>query len=426
MSSSAAWRQRDPSRRARLDEVAAWIDACTAALGAEEVPLARAAGRAFARDVAAAADLPACDRAAADGFALNADETVGASAYNPLPFRLVETAAGVAAGCAVRVESGDPLPAGADAVVRLEHAAADAAGAVAVIAPVFAGSEVERAGSHAARGHTLVGAERRLGPGDVGLLAAAGLDRVAVVARPRVRCLIYADRVAGPGGGRAPGVVHDANGPMLAALVERDGGVVADRRVVARDREALRDALALPGADLVLVAGGTGPGPGDEAAAALAAAGELAMHGVALRPGETAGAGRVSGVPVFLLPGAPAACLWAYELIAGRALRRLAGFPAELPFPALTLSVARKIVSEIGMAEVCPVRRTGDGVVEPVVPFAEAGLGAAAQADGFVLVPEASEGYPQGAPVTVHLYPERGQTPLVSAVVQPRDERRGV
>src|SRR5262245_57066511 len=81
---TAANRLHGPSGRARLDEVAAWIDGCTAALGAEEVPLAQAAGRALARDVAAAADLPPCDRAAADGFALNADETVGASPYNPL------------------------------------------------------------------------------------------------------------------------------------------------------------------------------------------------------------------------------------------------------------------------------------------------------------------------------------------------------
>jgi molybdopterin molybdotransferase len=393
-----------PSGRARLDDVIAWIDGCTTALGAEEVPLAQAAGRALARDVAAAADLPACDRAAADGFALNADETVGASAYNPLPFRLVEAAAGVVPGCAVQVESGDPLPAGADAVVRLEHAAVDTAGAVAVIAPVSPGNEVERGGSHAVRGSALVAAGRRLDPGEIGLLAAAGVDRVPVVAKPRVRCLVYADRLTDPGDTPAPGAVYDVNGLMLAALVERDGGVVVDRRIVPRNRGALREALASPGSDLILVAGGTGPGPGDEAAAALAEAGELAVHGVALRPGETAGTGRVNGVPVFLLPGPPAACLWAYEIIAGRALRLLAGLSPELPFPSVTLSAARKIVSEIGMVEVCPVRCTRDGAVEPVVSFAEAGLSAAAQAHGFVLVPEASEGYPRGAPVTVHLY----------------------
>jgi molybdopterin molybdotransferase len=279
---------------------------------AEEVPLAEAAGRVAAADIVAAADLPAFDRAAADGLALRADETVGAGAYNPLPFRLADAAEGVATGGAVAVESGDALPAGADAVVRLEHAMPDAPGTVAIIAPVAAGSDVERMGSQAARGSVLVGAGRRLAAAEVGLLACAGLQRVAVVGRPRVRCLL-----AGPAGG-----VPDANGPMLAALVARDGGDVADRRPVARDRASLRDALASPGADIVLLAGGTGTGTGDAAAEALAEAGGIAVRGVALRPGETSGAGRTaSGVPVLLLPGTPAACLWAYELIAGRAMR---------------------------------------------------------------------------------------------------------
>ena len=212
---------------------------------------------------------------------------------------------------------------------------------------------------------------------------------------------------------------------MLAALIERDGGTVVDRRRIERDRAALRDAVRAPGADIILVAGGTGPGAGDEAAAALAEAGELVIRGVALRPGETAGAGRVSGVPVFLLPGTPAACLWAYELLAGPAVRCLAGRSAELPFAAREMLLSRKIVSEIGMTDVCPVRCTKDGEVEPLAPFAEAGLVAAAQGDGFVIVPEASEGYRQGAPVTVHLYPGRSQTPRVTAAVQHQAGKRG-
>jgi molybdopterin molybdotransferase len=191
---------------------------------------------------------------------------------------------------------------------------------------------------------------------------------------------------------------------MLAALVERDGGVVVERRRVEGGAAALRHMLAAPGADIVLVAGGTGHGAGDVSATALAETGELAIHGVALRPGETAGAGRAAGVPVFLLPGAPAACLWAYELLAGQAVRRLAGRGAELPYAARTMRLARKIVSEIGMTEICPVRCTQEGEVEPFAPFVEAGLVAAAQGDGFVIVPEASEGYPQGASVTMHLY----------------------
>jgi molybdopterin molybdotransferase len=414
---------RPASRRAHLGDVVAWIDAWAAPAGLEDVSLADAAGRILAGDVTAAMDLPPFDRAATDGFALRADETVGAGAYSPLPFRLASASAGeVAPGYAAAVESGDPLPAGADTVVRLEQTVPDSPGAIAIVAAVATGSEVERKGSQGARGAVLVPAGRQLGPGDIGLLASAGIERVPVVIRPRVRCLLAAGRVAETGRAPAPGAVHDANGPMLTALVERDGGAVVERRRIGRDRAALREALrGGPAADVILVAGGTGAGSGDAAAAALAGAGELAIRGVALHPGETAAAGRACGVPVFLLPGMPSACLWAYELLAGRAIRRLAGRSGELPFAMRDMRLTRKIVSEIGMADVCPVRCTKDGEVEPLAPFTEAGLVAAAHGDGFVIVAEASEGHPEGATVTVYLYPgsPHGKGPAPSGK-QPR------
>jgi molybdopterin molybdotransferase len=158
-------------------------------------------------------------------------------------------------------------------------------------------------------------------------------------------------------------------------------------------------------ADIVLVIGGTGPGHDDYSAAALGGAGELAIHGVAVRPGETTGLGRtVNGVPVVLLPGTSVACLWSYELLGGRAIRRLAGRDAELPYRPRQMITARKIVSLLGMTEICPVRLGGGDTIEPLPSFAEIGLMAAADAHGFVIVPHGSEGYPQGARVIAYLY----------------------
>src|SRR5262249_50684124 len=132
---------------------------------------------------------------------------------------------------------------------------------------------------------------------------------------------------------------------------------------------------------------------------------ELAIHGIALRPGETTGLGRVgSGVPVVLLPGSPAACLFGYELIAGRAVRSLGGRDPRLPYRSTIMRTAHKIVSEIGMTEICPVWCGADITVEPLPSLAETGLMGAVAAQGFVIVPESSEGYPQGASVTVYLY----------------------
>ncbi len=359
-------------------------------------------------------DLPPFDRAAVDGLALRADETIGASTYSILPFRLGATANELPAGGAVRVNAGDRLPQGADAVVPIEQVVSDSEEIAAIIEATVAGSEVERRGSQGTSGATLVAGGRRLRPFDIGLLAAAGIARVSVVRRPRVRCLLTGRGIIEAGTPSSPGSVHDADGPLLGALTERDGGVVLEIRSVTRAQTAIRDALALPGADVVLVAGSTGPGFDDHAAAALAEAGELAIHGVALRPGETAGMGRTAfGVPVFLLPGAAADCLWAYEFLAGRAIRRLGGRHPELPYRSRTMTTARKIVSEIGMTEVCPVRSAGNDGVEPTVSFADAGLAAAVGADGFVIVPEGSEGYARGATVTVHLFDEQaGSAPL--------------
>ena len=197
----------------------------------------------------------------------------------------------------------------------------------------------------------------------------------------------------------------DSNGPMIRAAIERDGGLIASIVTVERSQAEISSAVGHNDADIVIVIGGTGAGCNDHAAAALAAIGDLAIHGVALRPGETCGLGRTAdGVPVVLLPGWPAGCLFAYEFLAGRAIRRLGGRAAALPYCARPMIAARKIVSAIGLTEICPVRRCAEDAVEPLPSFAEIGLMAAVAGDGFVIVPEASEGYPQGAQLTVYLY----------------------
>jgi molybdopterin molybdotransferase len=107
-------------------------------------------------------------------------------------------------------------------------------------------------------------------------------------------------------------------------------------------------------------------------------------------------------IPVFLLPGTPVDCLWAYELFAGRAIRRLASGNPALPFRSQEMRLERKIVSRIGMTEIFPMQCREGGRAAPIASFTEAGLMAAARADGFVIVPEGSEGFAPGAAVTVY------------------------
>jgi molybdopterin molybdotransferase len=371
----------------RVDSAIAWVDAATDRLDTEDALLGTARGRVLTEDIRAARPIPTSDRAALDGFAVQASASLGASAYNPIQLPLIAVAAG------------DALPVGTDAVVPLELAEPDERAYIEIVEAVAAGHNVEQQGAIATIGATLAPAGMRLAARHIGLLRIAGLSAVRVMRRPRVRILVAKPAKAG--------AWEDSNGPMIRAAVERDGGVVGECVAVERDLMAIRSALVEAGVDIVLVIGGTGPGTDDHSPGALAEAGELAIHGVALRPGETAGLGRtVSGVLVVLLPGAPAACLWSYELFAGRAIRCLGGRGPELPYRSREMMTARKIVSALGMTEICPVRCSAGDTVEPLPSFAETGLMAAVGADGFVIVPQGSEGYPQGARVTVYLYEE--------------------
>jgi molybdopterin molybdotransferase len=190
---------------------------------------------------------------------------------------------------------------------------------------------------------------------------------------------------------------------MLRRLIARDGGVLEAAAPAAPDRTAMAAALARPGADAVLVAGRSGSGADDEAPLALAEAGEVALHGIALRPGGSLGLGRMGKMPVVLLPGEPLDCLVAYELVAGRLISRLAGLPSEPPPIHRTARLTRKIVSAIGITDLCRIRLAGD-LAEPLGVGEAGGILSAARSDGFVLVPEALEGYPPGATVSVYLW----------------------
>jgi molybdopterin molybdotransferase len=363
-----------------------WVDAVTQTLDREDVPLRVARERVLAEFVRSQVSIPGGDRAALDGFAVESTASLGASTYSPVALPLIA------------VVAGDALPAGTDAVIQLDLAEPIGQACIEVVEPVAPGCNVEQQGAIATIGAMLVGAGTRLAACHIGLLACAGLSEVPVVRRPRVRLLVTEPTKSA--------AAKDSNGPMIRAAVERDGGIIDECIVVERDGMAISSALAQPEADIVLSIGGTGPGNNDRSAAVLAGVGELAIHGLALHPGETTGLGRTgSRVPVVLLPGAPAACLWSYELFAGRAIRRLGGRGGELPYRSRKLVTARKIVSALGMTEIRPVRYGGAaGTIEPMPSFAETGLMAAVDADGFVIVPQESEGYPQGAPVSVYLY----------------------
>ena len=402
-------RMRGFSRRAEVGDVWQWIDAHATALPPETVAIDDACGRVLARDVVATADVPAFDRAAMDGYAVRGDETTGAGDYNPLAFRVVGRAlpgqpfAGtVREGEAVRIMTGAPLPAGADAVVPAEYVR-DTPDGIETSMAFGPGKHVGRTGEDIASGATVLSAGRRLRPQDAGVLASLGIDRIDAIRRPRVRIVVTGNEVVAPGQPKGTYDIYDANSAMLQGLVARDGGELHEHLRAGDDPAVIRDALTRGGADVVLVSGGSSVGTEDHAPRLLAEAGELAIHGVAMRPSSPAGCGRIGETLVFLLPGNPVSCLCAYDFFAGRAIRMRGGLPQRWPYVERNARVARKIVSAIGRVDYCRVRLR-DGEVEPLALSGASVLSSTTRADGFVVIPADSEGFAPGSEVTVHLY----------------------
>jgi molybdopterin molybdotransferase len=371
--------------------VFAWTDAWPQLDGHEQLPLAAATGRVLAEDLIARHDIPATDCCASDGYALHASDTLGASDYSPLPVQLDCAGATINRGQATLVNNGDPLPAGADAVLPLDGG--EASGAVLEIAGSLArGDGVIRRGEECRAGEILSALDRRLRCQDLARLALAGVDEVMVRRHPRVRIVL------------AGHFRRDADGPLLTALVNRDGGHTECVRVT-QDKVALIDLLRQAGADLVLVAGGTGYAARDLAFQALEACGSVDLDGVGIHPGRGAVLGRLGSTPVVLLPGTPLACLCAYDLIAARVLRRWTGRRDVLPYRQRRLTLARKVVSSIGRLELARMAISGD-TATPIATAEGNVLASAVKADGFLLVPEHSEGFATRSEVDIYLYDE--------------------
>ncbi len=397
------------SRRSEVPTVLDWIDRHASPLPPEDVALDEATGRILATDLISPIDVPGFDRAAMDGYALRGADTAGASEYNPLDFAVVGQAMpgqpfanAVPERSAIRIMTGAPVPRGVDAVVPAEYVT-EAHGRIAITRSVAPGQHVGHVGEDIAEGRAALPKGRRLRAQDVGLIASLGLASASVVREPRVRLLVTGNEVRAPGTPKGEYEIYDANSYMLRGLVERDGGVLERHHRLGDDPAVIRAALAAPGAEVILVSGGSSVGSEDYAPKLVAELGELAIHGVAMRPSSPAGVGRIGEGLVFLLPGNPVSCLCAYDFFAGRAIRLRGGRDGDWPHRRVRAKVARKIVSAIGRVDYCRVRIV-DGAIEPIALSGASVLSSTTRADGFVIVPAESEGYGPDSEVTVHLY----------------------
>lgn len=412
-------RMRGFARRHTVAAALEWLDARLRPfdvsqgrpLAVETLPLSVAAGRVLAGSVVSEVDVPGFDRATMDGYAVDASSTEGAGSYNRLSLSVVGDSmpgrpfdGSIRPGQAVRVMTGAPIPRGADAVLPAEFVEADSSGGhhVQALAAVSPEKNIGRTGEDITRGATILDRGRVLRPQDIGVLSSIGRAQVSVVRRPLVRLVVTGNELL-PAGSRPRGFhISDANGPMLAALVERDGGVVDFPGLVRDDRQAILDALTAD-ADVVIVSGGSSVGVDDLAPTLVAEHGELAVHGIAMRPSSPTGLGTIGRRLVFLLPGNPVSSLCAYDFFAGRAIRALGGRDKTWPYRSIRAVLNRKISSPIGRLDYARVKLV-DGRVDPIAVGGASVLSSTTRADGFVIVGDDSEGSAEGSEVDVWLY----------------------
>jgi molybdopterin molybdotransferase len=316
-----------------LEQAQALVLARTRPLAAEQVALADAAGRVTAAAVAAAVDLPPFPSSAMDGYAVRSADVPGR-----LPV-VARIAAGrpaerpLAAGEAMEISTGGVVPAGADAVVPVEYVVNHGNDEVEIPEPVAAGSNVRPRGGDVAAGDPVVAAGTRLGPAQLGAIAAAGVASVACVRRPRVAVLATGTELAPPGEPLGPGQVYEANGLMLAAALAAAGAEVERLPAVADDEPSHRRAIERGlEADVLVTSGGVSVGPHDLVRAIEQELGvEEVFWRVAIRPGKPVSFGVRGETLVFGLPGNPVSSLVGCELFAKPALRALQGLRDPLP-----------------------------------------------------------------------------------------------
>lgn len=379
------------------------------ALGAEEVPLREAAGRFLAAPVSSAEDIPGFDNSAMDGYAVRAADLTGAAAR----LRLVgESRAGhpspatLGAGEAIAISTGAMVPAGADAVVRVEDTSASGE-EVTVTVAAEPGANIRRAGEDIGAGTPLLPAGSRLGAAEVGALAAVGHPTVSCTRRPRLALLVTGDELVEPGEPLGPGQIRDSNAYAVPPLAAAAGAEVVSVEISPDNLDGTVAALdrAL-GADVAVVCGGVSVGAHDHVRPALERlAVEQVFWRVALRPGKPTYFGRgAGGRVVFGLPGNPVSALVTFLLFARPALLAMQG--GEPGASRLCARFSADYDTVPGRAEAIRVGLEPDAagwVATPTGPQGSHVLTSMIGADGLAIVPAGVERLRRGDPVTVEL-----------------------
>lgn len=365
------------ARLTPLADVLAHIDAHVKPVAPRSIDVSIGRGSTLAEDVVVPHALPANAIALRDGFAVDSDSVRDASSYAPV----------ILSSPLIQVEVGDILPACTDAVLPFDAVVHHGTG-VEIVSPTTPGDGVLPAGIDAVPTVPLLRAGTLLTARDIAVLRAVNMSSVSA-RKPKIAV--------------ARGRPDDDSAATAAARWLADAIAAAGASVLCDEYTHSIDPARSEASDIdaIIAVGGTGSGRHDRAVATLAGIGEVLVHGIAIAPGETAAFGLSAARPVLLIPGRLDAAIACWLLIGRHLLGRLSGGQTDSTGCAACLT--RKVSSTLGITELVPVARQGDNA-EPL-GTAYLPLRAIARADGWIVVPAQSEGYPAGSSVHVRPFP---------------------
>lgn len=397
------------------------------ALRSEQTPLSSSLNRVLSRDMVSPSDLPPFDRATMDGFAVRAADTFGASESLPallaiagdIPMGVLPDRA-LAKGECMKIATGGALPAGADAVVMLEHSQAVDEDHIEIVKAVAPRQNVSFKGEDVGAGETVLAAGQRIRPQDMAALASMGVTSVPVFEQPQVAVISTGNEIVPADQAPGPARIRDSNSYALEGLISLAGGMPKKMGIVPDDYDRLREALesALQDCHIVLFTGGSSVGTADFTEQVINDRGApgVLVHGVSIKPGKPLIAGVVPGpsglVPVFGLPGHPVAVAICFDLFVKSVLEK---FTCAKPHPALEgiapcrmvkARLARSIASAPGREDHVRVtlEKRDDGLYAVPVFGASGLISTLVKALGTVVVPVNTIGIEKGEDVDVRLF----------------------
>lgn len=378
----------------------------------ETAPLARALGRVLAAPVEADRDSPAFPRAIRDGFAVRAADTEPTFATLEIAGEVRAGAAfegALGPGQAVRIMTGAPVPAGADAVVMVEHTRPEGASGVTIERPARPGQHIVARASEARAGDRLLEPGRRIGFAELAALAQAGCVKVKVFRQPRVAVLATGDEIVPADREPGPFEIRDTNSASIAAQTTLAGarpvlfGRAPDQSAALRER--IEQALGRD-TDVLVLSGGVSMGKYDLVEAVLRELGaEFFFDAVAIRPGRPAVFGWCGGRPVFGLPGNPVSTMVTFELLVAPALDLLGGAEPR-PLPLVRARLEAPLEEKGELTHFLPARLswTAGGLCASPAPWRGSGdVAGLAHSNGFLVVPPEKPNWQAGESIQVLL-----------------------